>query len=340
MKNKISIFIPTYNRSEKLKRSLNLIQKFNNFDIPVFVLDNDSTDNTGEIVKDINSELNCNIFYRKNIVNIGMTANVIRCFEMCETEWIWVLGDDDSIVESSFNTISSYIENDNNENTCFINFYSDSIQLRNQDLYSIGLEDFASKMDNFSLVLFISTSIFNVKKIKPYLSFSYNYSYSLAPHLISTFIALREKNYVTIFSKEKIVTYQPVSDKSQKWSYFNLFLGVTTLFEIFEKIDDKIMLPFSKKITSHLRINKILFHYVMMYYHENSFMRKYVFNQIVFRNLQYLPNKSLRFYLKVSIWLLIINSDFLTALYFKYNTINLDEIDIDLNIQPLNNRIC
>ena len=278
MKNQLSIYIPTYNRSEYLKKTLLLINDYNKFDISVFVLDNDSKDDTYAMINEIKLDLKYELYYTKNIVNIGGNANVIRCIEQCKTEWVWVLGDDDTILENCFDLIKNEIGNGND--ICYINFKTDFLQHRFKNFTTEGLSDFINQMDDFGNSLFISTCIFNAKLIKPFLSYAYTYSYSLAPQLVLVFATLHGNNYKSVFSKEKIVGFQEVMDKDQKWSWFNMFLGVSTIFELLQDIDPKIMSKFAKKVTMLVRFNNVLFLYVLKYYQKNSFFRKYIFNQI------------------------------------------------------------
>lgn len=41
--------------------------------------------------------------------NIGANANVLRCFELCETEWIWILGDDDHGLPGAVDKILAHL---------------------------------------------------------------------------------------------------------------------------------------------------------------------------------------------------------------------------------------
>lgn len=77
----LTIAIPTYNRLEKLKISLNKILDYTkgHDEIEIFVSDNASTDGTKEYVKDVQKE-NSNLKYYRNIANLGLDGNFLNCF--------------------------------------------------------------------------------------------------------------------------------------------------------------------------------------------------------------------------------------------------------------------
>lgn len=94
---KLSICIPTYNRSSYLKRFLEKvyaeIAKFSLQDqVQVIVSDNSSADDTPEIVQ---SFVKKGLIYSRNEKNIGPDANFLKLFEMAIGEYIWLPGDDD-----------------------------------------------------------------------------------------------------------------------------------------------------------------------------------------------------------------------------------------------------
>lgn len=93
---KLDIFLITYNRSSKLKRSLEQLLASNSpiRDFEITIVDNNSTDNTSEIVKQFQAT-HPNLKYTKNKYNIGGNANIARTFEQYKKDYIWILCDDD-----------------------------------------------------------------------------------------------------------------------------------------------------------------------------------------------------------------------------------------------------
>lgn len=109
----LSICIPTYNRANYLMQSLTQIHKeLTNeliFKVEILVSDNCSTDNTSEIIGFfIDQGLNIN--YIKNEINIGWGRNFLQCFEMANSKYVLLLGDDDVLCDNSIETLVEFLE--------------------------------------------------------------------------------------------------------------------------------------------------------------------------------------------------------------------------------------
>lgn len=90
---RLSIVIPTYNRSEFLDYCLQIhipLAKAHN--IQIFVFDNSSTDTTPEVVKQRAEEYPL-IEYLRNETNIGPDRNFERALKHPKTDYVWLLGD-------------------------------------------------------------------------------------------------------------------------------------------------------------------------------------------------------------------------------------------------------
>ncbi len=92
---KLTIAIPTYNGSRTIKTTLESIfnQQFPSDDVEVIICENASTDNTLEIIKPFLSKLTL----YKNDVNIGGDKNFEMCVNKSQSEYVWILGDDDCL---------------------------------------------------------------------------------------------------------------------------------------------------------------------------------------------------------------------------------------------------
>lgn len=104
MKNKtfFSITIPTYNRSGKLLVTIQsiLAQDFKNFEI--IVVDNNSSDNTKELIDSLKDK---RIKYFKNPVNIGVIKNIQKAIDYSTGQYLLFQSDDDFMIKS--NTLST-----------------------------------------------------------------------------------------------------------------------------------------------------------------------------------------------------------------------------------------
>lgn len=115
MCNKIlSIYIPTYNREDKVVRQLNFllneVKELEQENIEIIVNDNCSTDNTKEAV--LNCIKNTNVIYHRNDYNLGIGGNMYASVKFVTGKYLWVIGDDDvlfpGVVKRVYDILSSY----------------------------------------------------------------------------------------------------------------------------------------------------------------------------------------------------------------------------------------
>lgn len=121
----LSICIPTYNRADKLKISLNAIliasEKYKTL-IEVIVSDNCSSDNTQDIVTDL-SRQNDNLFYYRNNANLGFNKNLFLLTDIyAKGKYCWVIGDDDYVDIDSITHILNILQSNENLKLLVINF--------------------------------------------------------------------------------------------------------------------------------------------------------------------------------------------------------------------------
>lgn len=95
-KPKVSILIPVYNRAKIILETLNsaIDQTYEN--IEVIVVDNKSTDNTFEVVKEF-AESHSNVRVYQNEEDIGPVRNWRRCLDYATGEYVKILWSDDLI---------------------------------------------------------------------------------------------------------------------------------------------------------------------------------------------------------------------------------------------------
>jgi len=96
----LTIAIPSYNRFEKLKSQLDqllIVCNLSDFQFKIIVFDNHSTDKTSTLASHEVFNIEFNKFIT-NERNLGLVGNLRRCIEYVDTEFLWMLGDDDPII--------------------------------------------------------------------------------------------------------------------------------------------------------------------------------------------------------------------------------------------------
>ncbi|VEP11633.1 Family 2 glycosyl transferase [Hyella patelloides LEGE 07179] len=91
---KVSVCIPTYNRSDYLKYSVNSVLQQTYQDFELIVCDDGSTDNTSDVV---NSYDDSRLRYVRHPQNIGRSRNMRSGFDAAEGEYFIKFDDDDAI---------------------------------------------------------------------------------------------------------------------------------------------------------------------------------------------------------------------------------------------------
>ena len=111
MKKKLVIYIPTYNRIDKLRYCLDAITKeISGLEdqVGVYVSNNCSTDETRAHLESIDYEW---LHHHHNTHNIGAYGNVAYAFKLpIEAEFIWTIGDDDYVMPGAIAGIVELID--------------------------------------------------------------------------------------------------------------------------------------------------------------------------------------------------------------------------------------
>ncbi len=121
---KLSICIPTYNRAKHLSNCLESIianKLKSKIDFELCISDNCSTDETSEIISKAKQDLP--IKYQKNEKNLGVARNVLKVVEMANSDFVWLIGDDDLLVPNAIEEVISLIETHPMVDYFYINSY-------------------------------------------------------------------------------------------------------------------------------------------------------------------------------------------------------------------------
>ena len=174
----LSIAIPTWNRAPRLEKLLDSIlfqTKELKGEVEICVSDNNSSDNTMEIVTGFQKKYPGLINYNKNKENIGAERNMLLLMEMAKGDFIWLMGDDDLITSNGLNEVINFIKKNKEEKiglivvkleSYFINkstgqkiIFGNSFDKDKPEIFKIDKKDIIGL--NFPEIAFISVLIFN-----------------------------------------------------------------------------------------------------------------------------------------------------------------------------------
>lgn len=211
----LTIAIPTYNRAKFLKIGLEklLLQIEGNENlIDLLVSDNCSEDDTKKIVENFIHQ-GYPIRYNRNLENLGMDGNFAYCFNNAKGKYIWILGDDDYLVDGTIDQIISIIGKDD-----YGLIHLNTSEFRKENKVYDSAQDFLNKV-NINIT-FISGNIVNREAVQK-VSFD-NYEGTLLSQL-PVYL-----NAITSFEKNVIV-YQQLLDAAVD----SVTNGGYNIFEIF-----------------------------------------------------------------------------------------------------------
>lgn len=120
---KLSLCIPTYNRSKLLEQLLDaLIPQITELEslVELIISDNCSNDNTHEVIENFKDKFP--IKYYRNNENLGAVKNIqILTNELAKGEFVWLLGDDDLVNKNGIKKVLSVIEKYHDVDYIFVN---------------------------------------------------------------------------------------------------------------------------------------------------------------------------------------------------------------------------
>lgn len=125
----LSIAIPTYNRAVSLQKLLNNILpqiKEAGENIEICISDNDSSDNTHEVITGFKEKYPNLINYKKNEKNLGAERNILKLIEMSQGDFVWLFSDDDLIIPTGLKEVANFIKKNCNEDTALISLRNES----------------------------------------------------------------------------------------------------------------------------------------------------------------------------------------------------------------------
>lgn len=225
---RLTVAIPTYNRPEALRMCVSRLVTQLDDDSVILVVDNASATPASDALTSIIASVpESKVRFVRNPLNIGGNANIMRCFELCDTEWIWLLGDDDLPAMDAIARLRCAIAQ--NRDAFYINFGS-HIAKRSSTRRTSGLVDLLMALDaihGFSNLLFISAGAYRMEAIRGEIAVGFHYAYSCAPHLAMLFASIGDKGVCCLHSESIIVDGGPAA-----WSKLPVLLGVGTLLDL------------------------------------------------------------------------------------------------------------
>lgn len=225
----LTVAIPTYDRPVELHKCVEHLAAQTDMRFNLLIVDNASPVPADRVLEDLVSTFpGANISIVRNKANVGGDSNILRCFELCNTEYVWVLGDDDIPLPNAIETVYSTLKE--NPEILFVNFTCELYE-RSREYQARTLDEFLDTVDSFSNVLFLSNSIFHRKRVIGHLPAAYHFSFAMAPHVVLVLKALMDGPGMCLLSARQIVHWALPPDGG-RWSVATQLLGQGALLDL------------------------------------------------------------------------------------------------------------
>ena len=185
----LQIILITYNRAAKVEKTFKQLLADNSpvKKCEIVVLDNNSTDNTANIVSAWQKE-HSNIKYVHNKYNVGLSGNIVKAMEIADKKYFWVIGDDDNHDFSNWQEVEQAMVN--NEKIICVSNYAIPQEYKEDPAYQLLQLTFITGAI-YSIDLLSDTIIKN----------AYDNIYTLFPHLAMSIQYINEGNKIYVVNK-------------------------------------------------------------------------------------------------------------------------------------------
>ncbi len=320
IKDKLQIFLITYNRKSYLKRTFEQIFAENSpiRDFDIIILDNKSTDGTAELIEEYREKFH-NINHIINNRNIGGNANIAKAFELASKEYVWVLCDDDIFHWECFSEIEKAI--------------SDSY-----DLIMTGYTPNVNCNSVYDILFHLTFLPFGIYKTSiltdDVMRNIYDNIINIFPHLVPAISVIKNKGRI----------YLPSGSIVQNGIEYAIKNNISSSFYSYSRgNNEKNLFPITQNMTwfigyvnslTLLNDKKAIMHCIFSAMNCNL-LENNIFDVariVVFQSLKdnLSTNLYYDFYLRVNLWVKLI------LIYYRYSPICFYKTDKGINIQIYN----
>lgn len=285
MTDSICITIPTFNRPELLLETIQALAPQLTEGCKILVIDNASDTPIKDFLAGVPGLDDVPLEVIRNRDNIGANANIARCFELADADWMWLLSDDDVVSENAIKNIQAAIVK--SPDSIYFNFaFGETSRL--QTIRTQGLKGFLDAVDRWGDLNLISTNVYRVEIVRSQLAQCYRFGYCCASHLVVILLALRESGIASL-EKDSVVISSRFYNNTNAWSWLPFALSRMTILDL--PLSSKERKLLAGKI---LESKWILWHIVSIliadaYVYKRKSESLYVFDQIACRYFYFAP---------------------------------------------------
>lgn len=222
----LTIAIPTFDRNAILRGHIERLLPQLGPAVEFIILDNASPNPVQHAIADLllrNGSQSIHLI--RHPTNIGSAANILRCLEICQTPWIWILGDDDQPVENAVQLALGAITR---HTDCVMISFNGMRDAVSSEVLATGLEQFIDSMPDFGNATLISNNLIRADLLLPHIRTGHYLAYSMYPILACVLTYLASSEGRCCFVPERLVHWGSRSE----WSRIVAAAGMGTLLDL------------------------------------------------------------------------------------------------------------
>lgn len=220
----------TFNRSAALARTLEAFIAARLTSMKLHVLDNASTDETPQVVASAKQRWP-GLTYHRNSCNIGGNANILRAVEVSDSEYSWVIGDDDAWLLQDISELAGVLKEGRADIIRLGWLISDESRGRYLEAEYLA----ARESMFFASVSMISATIIRRSLIKPHLPHAYMGICDAYPQLVSVMRSIERQSLSTYSVQLDLMTHTASTEPGY---YFGDLEWCSSWFRMSRFLDD------------------------------------------------------------------------------------------------------
>jgi glycosyltransferase involved in cell wall biosynthesis len=227
MRRRLSIAIPTFRRPKALANTLKALDsQIVGQNVNIIIVNNDADNPI--LKEDIYLCDTGPVIIYNNCCNIGGNANILRCLEHADAEYVWLLADDDELASNAVQIILEDIER---WKSVHIN-YALVGSGRTHTICPVGVESYLNAVGRLHDLWLISNWVFCVDSLRSSMAGAWTALSSYAPHMVLALEMLQRSSACGVLSHRAIVKGHQVHGEDAGWSILNFCLRRGTLLTI------------------------------------------------------------------------------------------------------------
>ena len=231
----LTISIPTYNRPEHIRRSVEVLLPQLDRRCELLILDNCSLVPVADILRSLldghpNAE---RVTIHRNVENVGCVANIMKGMEMPRASWVWTFGDDDHIEPDAVERLLARIYD---APTGVVAIHLVSVFSPEGDLtvpaHTMSLERYLQRPSGLVEMSFLGQFVLQRDALAGALKYGYHFAYSCFPHVAVLAMALDGDGCILMAPDRLHDLPSRESGRTDHYRSLPLVLGTPTLAEL------------------------------------------------------------------------------------------------------------